>query len=286
MNSPKISIITPSYNQGQFIEETILSVINQNYPLIEYIIIDGGSTDNTIEIIKKYTKHITYWVSEKDSGQSEAINKGFKRATGDIVCWLNSDDILMPNAIREVANFFEENNDVNILNGYTVVIDKKSNILFNLFLLNQKKWYACHGIYYIAQPSLFWRRKIFESIGLLREDFHTLMDKEFLIKMFEKNMEIRNFKKILAGFRLHESSKTTLINGINGTKEKEQKNYDQLIIKQLYGEKYVQNPKLFFKTIYRMEKLFKGIYFKSWLFTLKWRGKNIKDLYQSNCRYI
>ena len=89
---PKITIITPSYNQGQFIEETILSVINQGYPNLEYIIMDGGSTDNTVEVIKKYSDHINYWVSEKDKGQSNAINKGLHRATGDIINWLNSDD--------------------------------------------------------------------------------------------------------------------------------------------------------------------------------------------------
>src|SRR5687768_13083798 len=107
MNSPKISIITPSYNQGRFIEETILSVINQNYPNLEYIIIDGGSTDNTVEIIRKYEQHLAYWVSEKDGGQSEAINKGFKKATGDIVCWINSDDFFMPGALSKVADCFE-----------------------------------------------------------------------------------------------------------------------------------------------------------------------------------
>src|SRR5580700_341038 len=122
MDLPKISIITPSYNQGQFIEETILSILNQNYPNLEYLIIDGKSTDSTIEIIKKYEQKIFYWVSEKDSGQSEAINKGFQKATGEIVCWLNSDDILMPNALNEVAAQFIKNKELILLNGQTVLI--------------------------------------------------------------------------------------------------------------------------------------------------------------------
>src|SRR5450759_2806690 len=119
----KISVITPSYNQGQFLEETILSVINQNYPNLEYFIIDGGSTDNSIEIIKKYEKHLTYWVSEKDNGQAHAINKGFKKATGDIVCWINSDDLLIQGAINTISNYFSRNPDVQFINGYTLRID-------------------------------------------------------------------------------------------------------------------------------------------------------------------
>ncbi len=105
---PRITIVTPSYNQGQYIEETILSVINQDYPNLEYIIIDGGSSDNTVEIIKKYSDRITYWISEKDNGQAHAINKGFRKATGDILNWLNSDDQLQPGALKIIAQRFGE----------------------------------------------------------------------------------------------------------------------------------------------------------------------------------
>jgi glycosyltransferase involved in cell wall biosynthesis len=101
---PKISIVTPSYNQGKYIEETIRSVIMQGYPNLEYIVIDGGSTDNTVEIIKKYQNNISYWVSEKDKGQTHAINKGFEKATGDIVAYLNSDDVYMPYSFSVVAD--------------------------------------------------------------------------------------------------------------------------------------------------------------------------------------
>ena len=112
---PKISIITPSYNQGQYLEETILSVINQNYPNLEYIIIDGGSTDNSVEIIKKYEKNISYWVSEKDHGQSNAINKGLAIATGDIVAWLNSDDQYCEKSLDIISNTFKQHPEINIV---------------------------------------------------------------------------------------------------------------------------------------------------------------------------
>jgi glycosyltransferase involved in cell wall biosynthesis len=287
MSSPKISVITPSYNQGHFIEETIQSILNQGYSNLEYIIIDGGSTDNTVEIIKKYEKKISYWVSEKDSGQSEAVNKGFRKATGDIICWINSDDILMPGSLNKVASSFTQHPDWQIVKGYTVVIDVNSNILYNLFMLPQKKWYARKGIYYIAQPSLFWRRSVLDKIGLLREEFHSSMDQEFMIRMFENNLKIGQVNKILAGFRLHETSKTFLRDNQKvGLKEKQQKADDTRIISQLHGAEYMQKPKFIFKTFYRLEKLIRGVYLRSILFMLRCKVKNVKKLTHQTSMYL
>jgi|ERR1035437_758867 glycosyltransferase involved in cell wall biosynthesis len=280
MNLPKISVITPSFNQGQFLEETLLSVINQNYSNLEYIVIDGGSTDNSVEIIKKYEQHLAFWISEKDSGQSEAINKGFKRATGDIICWLNSDDILVPDALNKVVNCFKENKDLDLLVGYTVIIDKISCIITGLFILKQKKWYAKHGIYYVNQPAMFWKRRMFETVGFLREDFQASMDTEFLIRIFEKNFNIGHLGKILAGFRVHSESKSAAgWNNLDYIRD-----LDELI--KLYGMGYGGRPKLFFLLIYGFEKLIKGVYFKKWIFTIKWRGKSVNKLNFNSCKYL
>ncbi|MGC3947780.1 MAG: glycosyltransferase family 2 protein [Chryseolinea sp.] len=281
MNKLKISIVTPSYNQGAFIEETILSIINQNYPNLEYIIIDGGSTDNSVDIIRKYEKHLAYWVSEKDNGQSEAINKGFKKATGDIICWLNSDDILIEGALNKVANIFTANKELDLINGQTVLIDKNSNILSGHFVLKQKKWYAERGIYYINQPSMFWRRSLLDSTGLLKEDFHTLMDKEFLIRMFERNVKIGHLEKFLAGFRIHGESKSAG----NPTSLKWFEEDNQKLL-ELYRNSYGQNPKLITKLIYRFEKLIRGIYAKQFFFSTQWNGKNVRELNANNCAYL
>ena len=126
---PKITVVTPNYNQGAYIEETINSVLNQNYPNLEYIIMDGGSTDGSLEIIKKYENELTYWVSEKDAGMYDALNKGFSKSSGDIMCWINSDDLLMPNALQNMNELFTDLPAVEWIQGMNCAIDLKGNII-------------------------------------------------------------------------------------------------------------------------------------------------------------
>lgn len=270
MKDPKISVITPSYNQGIFIEETILSILNQNYANLEYIIIDGGSTDNTVDIIKKYESHIAFWVSEKDSGQSEAINKGFKKATGDIICWINSDDILLPNALTKVADSFKANIHLELLNGHLLIIDQNSHIITNYLILKPLNWYARRGIYYVAQQSMFWKRSLLERIGYINEEFHAMMDREFLIRVFKNNCNVGHTKQILGAIRKHETTKTAL----NGSIWSQ----DEMELQRRYINDYGQKPKLFYKIIYGVHKLSKGLYFHHWLFKLKWKGKHVTNL--------
>ncbi|MFH1001053.1 MAG: glycosyltransferase family 2 protein [Bacteroidota bacterium] len=177
MNYPKITVVTPSYNQGKFLEETILSVIDQNYPDLEYIIMDGGSTDNSVEIIKRYEKHLAYWQSRPDDGQSAAINEGFKRATGDVYCWLNSDDQFTEGALKIVGEYFQNNADCLWLCG-----------IGELKTLNRKKkirkcrpkklnFEAISNITTrIAQPGVFWRNKLWEKTSGLNERFNYAFD--------------------------------------------------------------------------------------------------------------
>jgi glycosyltransferase involved in cell wall biosynthesis len=276
--TPKISIVTPSYNQGKFLEETILSVINQNYSNLEYLIIDGGSNDNSVEIIRKYEKHLAYWVSEKDNGQSDAINKGFRKVTGEIICWLNSDDILIDGALHNVVNCFRDNKELDLVNGNLLLIDENSKILSGHFILKQKNWYAKRGIYYVSQPSMFWKRRVFDTVGLLREDFHASMDREFLIRIFKNNFKIGHLEKILAAFRMHSTSKSSA--------GWENRDYlrDLKVLRNLYGNGYGGKPKFLYKLIYGSEKLIKGIYLKKWLFTSKWKGKHINEFSYDNGR--
>jgi glycosyltransferase involved in cell wall biosynthesis len=208
---PKISIITPSYNQGQYIEQTINSILNQNYPNLEYIIIDGCSTDDTIAIIEKYSKHITYWESNKDNGQSDAINKGLQKATGEIINWLNSDDLLTENSLFEIANEFRQNNP-DILCGYCDYFS--SDPLFSPFrhrtvLCKDAEFTLLRGE--INQPSMFYKASIFKALAGVNIDLNCVMDLDLFYRYLLSygQQKIMLSDKIFSNFRMHNGSKTS-----------------------------------------------------------------------------
>lgn len=209
---PRISVIVPSYNQGEFIEETIVSVLGQNYPDLELIVIDGGSTDRTLEILKRYGDQII-WVSEPDDGQTEAINKGLKMATGEVVAFLNSDDIYLPESLDHVGQHFVNNPHSKVATGRCVIIDRGGNRTRRLIEAYKNFWLRFGGrntllvLNYISQPATFWKRSLIEEIGLLDENLEYTMDYDYWLRISEKYPIDRIYQK-LAGFRVHDSSKT------------------------------------------------------------------------------
>ena len=152
-----VSIVTPSYNQARYLEATIQSVLVQDYPRTEYIVVDGASTDSSVEIIKKYQSHLTYWISEKDNGQADAINKGLARASGEILAWLNSDDYYLPNTISAAVKVFEENPDVVMLYGDMLAVDEDGKTI-NLLRYRQLSLEDLLCFQIIGQPAVFFRR--------------------------------------------------------------------------------------------------------------------------------
>lgn len=210
---PKISIVTPSYNQGDFIEETILSVINQRYPNLEYLIIDGGSSDKTVEIIRKYEKHLNFWVSEPDNGQSDAICKGFEKCTGDLLLWLNSDDLLMPGALQIISSIWQQHPE-------SVLITGQCHQLFDLKKIDYKahnekpndpKLFKNALLHYqnpIRQPATFINRKAYESTRGLNNDHHYSMDYDLWVKLSSGDAKIVETEAYLAIFRLHDECKS------------------------------------------------------------------------------
>jgi glycosyltransferase involved in cell wall biosynthesis len=232
MTSPKISIVTPSYNQGKFIERTILSILNQDYKNFEYIIMDGGSTDETLEILKKYDDKII-WKSEKDNGQSDAINKGIKMTTGEIIAYLNSDDTYEPGALKKVAEFFENNPDKKWVYGKCKIINEKDQEIrkwitaYKNFLLKNYSYKKLLTENFISQPATLWRKELHQELGYFNEKENFCMDYEFWLRLGEK-YDAGVIDDYLANFRYYSNSKSGAVN--------KQQFRDQLRLAQKYGQ--------------------------------------------------
>lgn len=200
-----ISIITPSYNQAKYLEQTILSVLNQSYSKIEYIVIDGGSSDGSVDIIKKYQDHLAYWVSEKDKGQADAINKGFAKATGEIIAWLNSDDYYLLDTISKVVKIFEENPEVVFVYGNMLAVDEDGNT-FNTLNYKQLSLEDLICFQIIGQPAVFFRRSALYKTNGLNLDFHFLLDHLFWIELAQHG-NILYVNEIWSAARYHAEAK-------------------------------------------------------------------------------
>ena len=204
---PLVSIVTPSFNQGKYLERTILSVLNQDYPNIEYIVIDGNSSDNSLEIIQKYSSRIAYWQSEKDQGQTDAINIGFSKASGQILAWLNSDDTLELQAVSEVVDYLLQNPDVGMVYGDCNFIDAQDKTIgkFNAQQTDYKKLRT--GYVHIPQQAAFWRTELWNQVAPLDSSIYFAMDYDLWLRL-AKISKIVYIPKLWANFRLHGDAKT------------------------------------------------------------------------------
>ena len=212
---PKITVITPSLNQAKFIESSIKSVLDQNYPNLEYIIIDGGSTDGTLNILKKYGKKIL-WTSEKDNGQSSAINRGIKKSSGEIIYYGNSDDYLAPESLSIVADFFRKNKNAawitgkcRIVDEYGVEVRKFITFYKNIFLKYFRTKEIFFIVQFISQPSTFWRAEVVKKIGLFDESLTYDMDYDYWLRIWQK-FPLYFLDKYLSSYRVHKSSKAVV----------------------------------------------------------------------------
>ena len=213
-NLPNISIVTPSFNQAGFIERTIKSVLSQDYPNFEYLVMDGGSTDGTVEILKKYGKKIV-WRSEKDEGQGDAINKGLKLAKGEIFAYLNSDDVLAPGALKTAADSFSKNPRTKWVFGKCRIIDendreiRKSITAYKNFWLERYHYNTLLVLNYISQPAVFWRREAYEKIGEFDPNEYWELDYDYWLRLGKKYPP-GFIDKYLANFRVHQKAKTAM----------------------------------------------------------------------------
>jgi len=205
-------VITPNFNQGAFIERTIASVLGQNYPNLEYIIIDGGSTDTSVEIIRKFEDELTYWESEKDEGMYYAINKGFAKSTGTIMCWINSDDVLWEGALHHVARLFTERKEVQWLQGFPSVIDENDTIILQRDPVASKYYFYSRThekeFSFVQQESTFWTRDLWnEAGGTLNVNYTLAADFDLWMRFFDYE-ELYCTRQQLAAFRKREGQKS------------------------------------------------------------------------------
>lgn len=214
MAPPRISIITPSFNQAAFIEQTISSVVRQGYSNLEYIVIDGGSTDGSVDIIRKFASSLAYWVSEKDRGQAHAINKGLERATGEIIAYLNSDDCYLDGTLARVAKAFSKHPEVDLLHGRCRIIDEQGAKIgerigcitrYEEILDLWDVWWKDRNF---VQPEVFWTKRIGDTIGRFREDLFWVMDYDYWLRILKAGGRVGFVNAELAAFRVQPNQKS------------------------------------------------------------------------------
>lgn len=205
---PSIALVTPSFQQAAFIERTLLSVLDQRYPRLEYFVQDGGSSDGTVDVLKRQEQRLSGWQSEADKGQSHAINLGFARTSGEIMAWLNSDDLLLPGALAQVAAYFAAHPEVDVVYGHRVLIDEQDREI-GRWVLPAHDNEVLSWADFVPQETMFWRRSLWDKVGGIDENFRFAMDWDLLLRFRDAGARMVRLPHFLGAFRIHEAQKTS-----------------------------------------------------------------------------
>ncbi len=244
MELPKISIVTPSYNQAAFLEETIVSVLSQGYPGLEYIVMDGGSTDGSVEIIRKHRERLAFWQSAPDGGQSDALRQGFQRATGEILSYLNSDDTLEPEALTIVGEYMAAHPEVDLLYGDMNLVDAGGRYLYTAHPLLDLRILVYENPF-VPQQAMFWRRDLYVRAGGVNPALRFAMDYELALKFLIEGARVAKIRRVLGNFRVHPRAKSSTIRDVMESERKE-------ILSRLYPTDEGKLARLGKKLCYRL----------------------------------
>jgi glycosyltransferase involved in cell wall biosynthesis len=218
MRYPKISIVTPSYNQAAYVPWTVRSVLLQRYPNLEYVVMDGGSKDNSVEVLQPYVDRLAHFQSARDKGQSDAIKRGFDRCSGDIMAYLNSDDMLAPGTLHYVADFFARNPDVDAVYSHRLTVDGRNRAKWYWILPPHSDWYQSRWDL-IPQESCFWRRRIFDKVGNVDDSLRFAIDYDLFVRFMQAGGKMVRVDRFLGVFREHEEAKTSQLLNTVGAAE-------------------------------------------------------------------
>lgn len=271
-----LSIVTPSYNQRDFLEETLRSVISQRDQIHEYIVLDGGSTDGSVDLIRAYEPWISHWSSAPDKGQSDAIHRGFTRCTGDYLFWLNSDDLLLPGALERVRRALDSNPQWDVLTGYHVSIDQASRIQYAYRIPGESRRWAAAGVLHVCQQTCFFRRSLYEKLGGLDLSLHCVMDTDLWLRMLDSGSKWGHIPEYLAAFRKHADAKGVSQNWAQRYRQEGQDLSERFAF---FGTPSVKHR--LGRLLYRASQIASGRYPLAALDTARWRGRKVQEVFGS-----
>jgi glycosyltransferase involved in cell wall biosynthesis len=267
MNLPRITIVTPSFNQAKYLPKTIESILSQNYPNLEYMIIDGGSTDGSVDIIKKYESHLSYWCSEKDEGQSDAIEKGMERSTGDLLNWINSDDLLFPGALGRIADAWMKRPQTDLVVGSQAFCDRNGRI-FRISCPPSRASFSIKNWIPIGQQSTFFSRDAYRRVGGVLKELHAIMDQDLYYRILKSGGNLFTINGLVGMIRYHAEAKTHCRKDL----------WEDEIPR--FMSKHGISPKSQFlaKCWMRLARCIDGSYWQSWKMTQKFRGMTLDEV--------